>query len=251
MTTLLSEPLSPPPAQAVLGVPIHLLDDYTDWVTRRLQQGIGTHIATLNAEMVMQALQNPHLARAIEAADLVVPDGAGVVLHFKLRGKSVQRCPGIELADSLVGAMASLGHSHPVFFFGAAPGVAEQAAQACQAKFPGLQVAGVQDGYLQTPDAEATLRQRLQDLQPSLILVALGVPRQETWILENRQLCPNSIWIGVGGSLDIWAGIKERAPQWLCDRNLEWTYRLYKEPWRWKRMMSLPKFAWKSILDLL
>lgn len=250
MSTPVSEPQSLPPA-AVLGVPIHIFADYTDWVIRRLQQGIGTHIATLNAEMVMQALQNPSLASAIEAADLVVPDGAGIVLHFKLRGKSVQRCPGIELAESLVQAIATLGNPYTVFFFGAAPGVADQAAQASQQKFPGLQVAGVQDGYLKTPEAEAAFSQRLQDLQPSLILVALGVPRQETWILEHRHLCPNSIWIGVGGSLDIWAGLKVRAPQWLCDRNLEWTYRLYKEPWRWKRMMALPKFAWKSLVDLI
>ena len=79
--------------------------------------------------------------------------------------------------------------------------------------------------------------------------MGLGVPRQELWIAQNRHLCPNSTWIGVGGSFDIWSETKERAPQWLCDNNLEWTYRLYQEPWRWKRMMALPHFAWRALVQ--
>ncbi len=238
-----------PRTDQVLGFPIHLTNDYLGLLISRLKKQVGSHVATLNAEMVMQARRTPSLAEAIRKADVIVPDGAGIVLHFKLRGQDVSRCPGIELAESLVKAIADLGSPYSAFFFGAAPGVAQAAAEVAQAKFPGLQVAGVQDGYLKTPEAEKALENRLQELQPSLILVALGVPRQETWIVEHRHLCPHSIWIGVGGSLDIWAGTKERAPQWLCDNHLEWTYRLYKEPWRWKRMMALPKFALRSLAD--
>ena len=82
-------------------------------------------------------------------------------------------------------------------------------------------------------------------------MVGLGVPRQEFWIAQHRHLCPQATWIGVGGSFDIWAGIKSRAPVWLRDNHLEWLYRLYQEPWRWRRMMALPEFALKAIAQRL
>lgn len=93
--------------------------------------------------------------------------------------------------------------------------------------------------------------QTLKQLQPQVIFVGLGVPRQEFWIAKHRHLCPHAIWVGVGGSFDIWAETKTRAPKWLCDNNLEWVYRLYQEPWRWRRMLALPQFAWCSLLDTL
>ncbi|NER84381.1 MAG: WecB/TagA/CpsF family glycosyltransferase, partial [Leptolyngbya sp. SIO1D8] len=176
-------------------------------------------------------------------ADLAIPDGAGIVLYFRIKGHRILRCPGIELAESL---LAKLNPEQSVFFFGAAPGVAEKAAQNWQIHNPHLQIAGVQNGYL-PPGEEPALRQKLQALQPTVILVALGVPRQEFWIAEQRSLCPHAIWIGVGGSFDIWAGIKERAPAWLGNNHLEWLYRLYKEPWRWRRMLALPQFAWRAL----
>ena len=90
-------------------------------------------------------------------------------------------------------------------------------------------------------------QETLQQQQPQVIFVGLGVPRQELWIQKNRFLCPNSIWVGAGGSFDIWSGNKSRAPIWLRNMNLEWSYRLYQEPWRWRRMLALPKFFWRSL----
>jgi N-acetylglucosaminyldiphosphoundecaprenol N-acetyl-beta-D-mannosaminyltransferase len=142
--------------------------------------------------------------------------------------------------------LAKLEPEQSVFFLGAAPGVAEQAAAAWQRRVPQLTVAGVQHGYLSAVD-ETALQERLKQLQPSVILVALGVPRQEFWIAEQRSLCPSAIWVGVGGSFDIWAGLKERAPAWFCNNHLEWLYRLYKEPWRWRRMLALPQFALRAL----
>ena len=104
-----------------------------------------------------------------------------------------------------------------------------------------------QHGYLSWEQEEKWLK-LLQEAQPALIFVGLGVPRQELWIQKYRHLCPNSIWIGVGGSFDIWAGHKTRAPLWLRNNNLEWFYRLYQEPWRWKRMLVLPKFLLLSLV---
>ncbi|KGF73617.1 UDP-N-acetyl-D-mannosaminuronic acid transferase [Neosynechococcus sphagnicola sy1] len=231
----------------VLGIPLHLLENYAAWLAARLRQHQGGHVVTLNAEMAMQAEKTPELAQVIRQAELVIPDGAGVVLYLKLYGHHVQRSPGIELAEALIQDLGHQGQGHSVFFFGAAPGVADKAAQVWQHRLPNLAIAGSQHGFLSQEDQPA-FRQTLQALQPSLILVGLGVPRQEYWIAEHRALCPHAIWIGVGGSLDIWAGTKERAPKWLREHHLEWVYRLYQEPWRWRRMLALPHFAWKALL---
>lgn len=228
---------------SVMGLPIHWGASYEDWLLQRHRQGLGAHVVTLNAEMAMQADQNPPLKTVLSNADLAIPDGAGIVLYFRLKGKRIQRYPGIELAESL---LHKLGTEHSAFFLGAAPGVAEAAAQTWRSRQPGLNIVGIQDGYF-TPQDLPALEDQLQTLQPTVIFVALGVPRQEFWIAERRSLCPQAIWIGVGGSFDIWAGNKERAPAFFCNNNLEWLYRLYQEPWRWRRMLALPKFAIRAL----
>jgi len=228
----------------VLGLPIHVLNDYSGWLINQLQQRRGVHVVTLNAEMSMQAEQNPALNEVIRRAELVIPDGAGIVFYLGLRGKRIQRRPGIELAESLLREAAAVDPARTVFFYGGAPGVAQTAAETWQQR-SGLAIVA-QHGYLPLEEQEQ-LRLILKDLQPSIILVGLGVPRQEFWIASHRQLCPNAIWIGVGGSFDIWAGVKTRAPVWLRNKHLEWVYRLYQEPWRWRRMLALPRFAWKAL----
>ncbi len=228
---------------SVMGLPVHWGHSYEDWLLTRHQQGWGAHVVTLNAEMAMLADRTPQLKAVLSQAELVIPDGAGIVLYFRIKGQRIQRCPGIELAESLLQRLAS---DQSAFFLGAAPGVAEQAAQSWLDRKPGLTIAGVQDGYF-TPDEVPALEARLQALQPTIILVALGVPRQEYWIAERRSLCPAAIWVGVGGSFDIWAGNKVRAPAFFCNNNLEWLYRLYQEPWRWRRMLALPKFALRAL----
>ena len=231
----------------VLGVPVHILDDYVGWLGQHRQQ--GAHVVTLNAEMAMQAEQNPQLADLIRKAELVVPDGAGVVFYLQLRGRKIQRCPGIELAEALIKQLGQSESDASVFFYGGAPGITDAVARRWQAELPGLKVAGTENGYISSQEEQA-LCDRLQQRQPAVILVGLGVPRQEFWIAQHCHLCPEAIWIGVGGSFDIWSGTKLRAPGWLRDNNLEWSYRLYKEPWRWRRMLVLPQFAWRAIATL-
>lgn len=236
---------------SVLKMPVHLLDDYANWLADRLRQRAGCHVVTLNAEMTMQAEQNSALADVIRQAELVIPDGAGVVLYLRLYGKRVNRCPGIELAEQLLRHASTGADPNPVFFYGGAPDVAAQAATIWQQRLPGLKVAGTAHGYLKSEEELATLHQTLRTLQPRLVYVGLGVPRQELWIAQHRHLCPQAIWIGVGGSFDIWAGTKTRAPGWLRNNHLEWVYRLYQEPWRWRRMLALPKFAWRGLMERL
>jgi len=241
-----NDSLPRPESADILGFPVHLLSDYLSWIQTRWQHGQGAHIITLNPEMVMLAEQQPALASAIAQADLVIPDGIGVILSLRLQGKKQQRCPGIELAASLIKGTAQGITEGPIFFYGGVPGRAETAAQSWQQQYPQLSI-DTQHGYL-SPSEQTELSQQLREQQPRLILVGLGVPRQELWIARNRHLCPNAIWMGVGGTFDIWAGAKPRAPQWCRHYHLEWLYRLYQEPSRWRRMLLLPTFAWQTLL---
>ncbi len=230
----------------ILGVPLHLSADYLGWLQQACLDSQGVHVVTLNAEMVMQARQNPALHRVIAEAECVVPDGAGVILYLKLHGKDIRRCPGIELAENLVQWASGAGKT--VFLIGGTAGVCEQVVDNWRERYPQLRVVGTHHGFFLSDSAQSeALTARLQAEQPNIILVGLGVPRQELWIAQHRHLCPHSIWIGVGGSLDIWSGNKERAPRWLRDNHLEWLYRLYREPWRWRRMLALPRFALVSL----
>jgi N-acetylglucosaminyldiphosphoundecaprenol N-acetyl-beta-D-mannosaminyltransferase len=231
----------------VLGFPVDLLPDYVGWLSTRLLSRQGAHVVTLNAEMTMQAEQDRALATIIHQADLVIPDGSGIVLYLKLHGQSIRRCPGIELAEALLQESTRLPQSASIFFYGGAPGVTADAALQLQNRMPGLNVVGTQNGYLKDPETQIFL-DHLRSLRPQIIYVGLGVPRQEHWIAAHRHLVPDAIWIGVGGSFDIWAERKQRAPAWLRNNHLEWVYRLYQEPWRWRRMVALPHFAWRALL---
>jgi len=238
----------PPKVFSVLGIPVHVMSNYPGWLLECLQHSRGTHVVTLNAEMTMQAERNNALAKVIHDAELVIPDGAGVVLYLQwLFWQKVQRCPGIELAETLLREIGHKQKQTKVFFYGGAPGVATKAADFWKQQVPDLNIVGTHSGY-HSQEEEAQLLQTFAELQPQVILVGLGVPRQELWIAQNRHLCPHAIWIGVGGSFDIWSGTKTRAPAWLGNNHLEWLYRLYKEPWRWRRMLALPEFAVKAFV---
>ena len=230
---------------SVLNLPVNLSDNYQDWIIDRLDRGISTHIVTMNSEMVITAQSDDQLAEIITKADLVVPDGSGIILYLWRRGEKQKRVAGIELSASLLEKLGSRGQEYPICFYGGAPGVTEKAAQAWKEKVPNIDIT-YNHGYLSGDELELWC-DRIKEIQPKLILVGLGVPRQEIWINNHRHLAPNAIWIGVGGSFDIWGGVKTRAPEFFCKNNLEWLYRLYQEPYRWKRMLALPKFFWKTM----
>ncbi len=226
---------------SVLGMPVHIHKNYDDWLAQRLKSRQGAHVVTINAEMTMQARQNRDLANIIQKADLVVPDGSGVVLYLRSQGESINRCPGIELAERVVQIAAE--DQKQIFLIGGAPNIVDIVANGWRKRWANIAIAGMHHGYFDAA-IEHQVCEQLQNSQPDLILVGLGVPRQELWIQKYRYLCPNAVWIGVGGSLDVWAGKKNRAPKWMSRSHLEWLYRLYQEPWRWRRMLSLPHFVW-------
>jgi len=226
----------------VLGVPVDVCGDVLEAALDLHERG-GGQIVTLNAEMTMAARADAGLGEAIADADLVIADGAGVVWALGRQGLRVRRSPGIELAWALLEQAAARGWR--VALVGASPAVMEALQRRLSEELPQLDLALCLHGY-QEAAAWPELEERLLALQPDLVLVALGVPRQETWI-HGLPRPRRGLWMGVGGSFDVWAGAKKRAPEWMGQLQIEWLYRLVQEPSRWRRMLSLPRFA-KAVL---
>jgi N-acetylglucosaminyldiphosphoundecaprenol N-acetyl-beta-D-mannosaminyltransferase len=233
---------------SILGQPVSLSADYVQWLISRLRRGIGTHVVTMNAELVIQASHDPELANLIHTVDLVTPDGSGLIMALRLHGIEQPRCAGIDLGEDLLRLAAQPEYNYPVFFYGGKPAVVKQAAQKWQIELPQLNIVGIEDGYIKK-EQEAKLLEQIQTTQPKIILVALGMPRQEIWIREHFHLCPQSIWVGVGGSFDVWSGVKKRAPKFIRNLNLEWMYRIAQEPSRWRRSLALPQFAVLAVME--
>lgn len=207
------------------------------------------HIVTANPELVMEARRNPEFAAALGAADLVLPDGVGIVWAARLLGRPVvERVPGIELTEALLEKAAR--HGYKVFFLGAAHGVAEQAAAAVERAHPGIHIVGTHHGYF-SPDEEGNVVELVRRAAPDLLFVGLGAPRQELFIARHRLSWNVPVAIGVGGSLDVLSGRARRAPGWVQAMGLEWFYRLVREPRRIGRMAALPRFASLVLLDAM
>lgn len=231
----------------ILGANVDIVN--TEQTLNRIKElhekGEPSHIITLNAEIVYQAQENAELLDIINQADLVTPDGIGIVWAGKKLGYPFfERVTGIDLLYCL--CAEAIQEDWQIYLLGAAPGVAEEAGRKLCSSYPGLQVCGCRDGYFSEQDIPEIIAE-IQDLQVDLLFVALGAPKQEFWIRQHKQELNVPILIGVGGSFDVVAGIKERAPQWMIKTNLEWLYRLLKEPSRFQRQLALPKFAWQVL----
>ncbi|GCE64617.1 glycosyltransferase [cyanobiont of Ornithocercus magnificus] len=223
----------------VVGISVDVCHDVVA-AAISLRDGGGGQIVTLNAEITMMARALPSLRDTIAAAELVIPDGAGVIWALECQNVRVSRIPGIELAWSLLQYAAT--HSWAVALVGGAPEVRICLQQRLPKCLPGLQLNLVEHGY-QEPQQWLNTELRLAQLRPDLVLVALGAPHQELWSHRVRQGLPG-IWMGVGGSFDVWAGVKRRAPTWIRHCRIEWLYRLLQEPGRWRRTLSIPVFVW-------
>ena len=231
----------------VLGYPIDVVDESE--ALERIEQswsaGRGMHVVTLNAEMVIQAQQDAELDRIVRHAHLIVPDGAGAVWALRFDGHEAARVPGIDLAHRTLASAARSGRS--VSLIGGKPETMDELLQVLPEQHPGLKVLSSHHGYLPAEEEEEIV-ERLLTERPDLLLVAMGVPRQEYFIDRYQRFMDGTVVIGVGGSFDVWTGRVQRAPELFQRLHLEWFYRLMKEPWRFKRMMSaLPSFAWQVI----
>jgi N-acetylglucosaminyldiphosphoundecaprenol N-acetyl-beta-D-mannosaminyltransferase len=196
---------------------------------------------TLNAEIVYQAQTNEELKSIINRADMVTPDGIGIVWGGRQLGYEIrERVTGIDLLYRLCQEAPAEGWK--VYLLGSAPGVAEEAGRRLIINCPGLQICGSHHGYFNDDDIPALMND-IKKRSPDILFVSLGAPKQELWIRKYKQQLGVPISVGVGGSLDVIAGQKRRAPVWMIRLNLEWLYRLVSEPSRIRRQMVLPKFV--------
>ena len=200
-------------------------------------------VFTPNPEMIMMAIKDEKLKKAMYKADMIVPDGIGVVWASKYAKTRIEeRVAGCDLIQEVMKEMAGKGKT--AYFFGGAPGIAEKAAENMKSKYRGLNIVGVHDGYFNEEQQKAIIEE-ISALKPDLLLVGLGVPKQEKWIYDNKDKLNFKVAIGVGGSFDVLSGNVKRAPIVFQKLNLEWFYRLITQPTRFKRMLELPKFALK------
>lgn len=199
----------------------------------------GRYVVTPNPEIVMLAKENPALKEALAGADIVLPDGAGIVKGAAILGRPMkEKVPGIDFACGVMARLAERGGS--VYLFGAKPGVAEAAAETLRTKFPGLVISGTSDGYFSD---DGPIIEKIKDAAPDFLLVCLGAPKQELWMAKMSGKLLVGLMVGLGGSLDVFAGTVKRAPEAWQKLDLEWLYRLLKEPRRIGRMMKLPLFV--------
>ena len=205
----------------------------------RLVNSPGCHyVVTPNPEIVETCRKNAEANRAVNGAALVLPDGIGVIYGAKMLGTPLkERVPGIEFGTAMLERCAALGKT--VYLLGAKPGVAEAAAENLKKKLPGLQIAGTHDGYFKD---DAAVAGEIRASGADMALVCLGAPKQELFMADYGKATGCNLLMGLGGSLDIFAGVAQRAPEFYCRHNLEWFYRLIKNPSRIGRMMKLPLF---------
>lgn len=202
----------------------------------------GTHtVFTPNSEIVLMAYKDPEFCDILNSADLLTADGIGVVYASKIIDEPLpERVSGYDMACDIIDIIAESGHR--LYLFGGKPDVAELAAEELKKIHPLLNIVGMHNGYF-TPEEVPEIVADINASGADLVFVCLGAPLQEKWIFENRSNLSCHVLMGIGGSLDVFAGLTERAPDVWCNMGLEWLYRLIKEPWRFKRMLALPKFA--------
>ena len=194
------------------------------------------YVVTPNPEFLLAAEKDPEFRRVLNAADLVLPDGIGVVYSAKILGTPLkERVPGIEFAEAMLSALNEMGGR--LYLLGAKPGVAEEAGRRICARYPDLVLCGTHDGYFK--DEQAILPE-IAAAKPDLLFVCLGAPKQEKWMARWGQHTGAKLAIGLGGCLDVFAGNVRRAPEQWQKLGLEWAYRLKKEPKRIGRMAKLP-----------
>ncbi|MEA4831801.1 MAG: WecB/TagA/CpsF family glycosyltransferase [Oscillospiraceae bacterium] len=230
------------------------MDQARDVVAAALErrEHTGFTVFTPNAEIAQICEEDAEVAKLIACADLVIPDGAGVVLASRILGTPLkQKVAGYDLGLKMCEYAAN--HGKTVYFFGAKPAregqkaVAETAAEKLCEKYPGLCVAGWRDGFFK-PEETREIIKEINAASPDILFVCLGAPRQEKWICENIKKINTGAILALGGSLDGYAGLVKRAPRLFIKCNAEWLYRLIKQPSRIGRMMKLPKYIFGAVV---
>lgn len=237
----------PYPVYTIFGIEFSKMNmkETVSYLTDRIQQRETTHVITGNPIMVMAALEDPDYYRYMANAELIVPDGAGIVWSSERSGDPVkERVAGFDLMHELL--RVGENYRWSVYLLGTSQDTIEEAARQLQLSYPLIKIVGCRDGFF-GPNEDAKVVEQIREANPDILLVARGLNNQEPWIGKYKQELNVPVVMGVGGSLDIIAGKMKRAPVWMQKTRLEWFYRLAKQPTRAMRMLALPKFVWKVV----
>ena len=233
----------------ILGIPFDFIN-MEEAVKRAKKFAVGDRfrfIFTPNPEIVAASQKDDELKKALLSADMLVPDGIGIVIASGMYGKRLtERVPGFDLMAELISAGVQKGWSF--YLLGCKPGINEMARTRLKKKYPNIRIVGYHHGYFKE-DEEAEIITHINLCNPNILLVGMGAPRQEKWIFKNRGNLKANLAIGVGGALNILAGKAMRAPVVFRKLGLEWLFRLIVEPWRIKRMSVLPIFLVKAFIE--
>jgi N-acetylglucosaminyldiphosphoundecaprenol N-acetyl-beta-D-mannosaminyltransferase len=227
----------------VLDVPISKVNNQQALalLTEFVRSGEPHLVVTADASGVVTAARDAEFRAVVEGADLVTPDSTGILWAARRLGRPLpERVSGVDLAERLCELAGQFGWG--VFFYGAAPGVADEAARVMHSRFPGLRVAGTAHGFLNERE-QAALEARICESRPEILFVAMGIPRQEKWIWSRMTRLAVPVSMGVGGTFDVFAGRVNRAPIWMQRHGMEWLYRLWKNPRKISKVATLPRFV--------
>lgn len=229
----------------ILGVKVDAvtMTEAVERVGRLICAEKSSLVATANAEMLLRATHDEELKKILNAADLVVPDGAGTVWAARHLGKFMpERVAGFDLVQELMKIAPARGIRF--FLFGSAPGIAEKAKLKAETLYRGIKIVGVRNGYFTAAD-EPEIISQIKNSRADVLLAALGVPKQEKWLFKHKDELKIPVSIGVGGTFDVMAGVVKRAPLWMQKARLEWLFRAMLQPSRAGRLIALPKFVLK------
>ncbi|MBD8028600.1 WecB/TagA/CpsF family glycosyltransferase [Ureibacillus sp. Re31] len=222
------------------------MSEFIDIFDSRIHEQEKTFVVTANPELVSFANKEPKYFNTLNHADFILPDGIGVVIASKIINQPLkERVAGFDLMGELLKKAENQGLK--VYLLGAKESTIEKAYLNIKTQHPKLNIVGKHHGYIDVNDEE--LVQEMIRLEPDLVFVGLGFPRQEYWIENHLGKFKKGLFMGVGGSFDVWGGEVKRAPQKWIDLNLEWLYRLIKQPTRFKRMLVLPRFIMKVLVE--
>ncbi len=227
----------------ILGVKVDMVNiqEAADRIMEFFEEDKLHKVYTPNSEIIMAAYKDERFRDMLNDAELLTADGIGVVYASRILKKPIdERAAGYDIACEVLDRIK--GTDKSVYLFGSKPGVAELAREKLIEKYPGLRIAGTHNGYFK-PEDEPAIVEEINATGADLLFVCLGAPKQEEWLSRNAKDLKVRVAMGIGGSLDVFAGTAERAPEFYCKHGLEWFYRLMKEPWRAKRMLALPKFG--------
>jgi len=234
----------------ILGIPVDKITEkeLLEKIINFINEKRFHLIVTINSENATKALENKIFLDVIKNADLVIPDGIGIIFASKILGdKLPERIPGIDLSYKLL-EISNEKH-YKIVLIGGKEGVAEGAKENLKKIFPNLNIAMTYNGYF-NEDEEKKIVEEIQKIEPDILLVGMGSEKQEIWIWNNREKFKNiGVCIGVGGTLDIWAGKKKRAPKLVQKLGLEWLYRVIIEPKRIFRVLKIFNFLNKLFIE--